>query len=565
VGTGRAVLTYARAFAWAIPLPWPPRSDRGWRVAGLLAALTTAATALLHLRGFAGAFLSDDFGYVHVIAHMDQDRVLANWAFAHLVEPVAAGNFAYRPITILSWVIDWKLFGSWAAGWRIQSLLLHLANTALVYCIAAQWMFGRIRWHGSALLPAALFAAFPFAGEATFWISSRADDLAALFSLLFLATLDGGPRVAGARRQAARVTLLGAALLSKESAFPLAAVALVVDLALRATREGPPSRSQLPSYVRFVAVDLAPSWLVFAAYLAWRSILFGTPLKVYPQSTLPAGAGEYLERLASYGGLFARQTGIDAPWRWMLVAAALLVTLLACLIIGSRDRRHRGVPLVFACGFCALVYALSPALLSGVDAEISDGGRNLYVAWLYLSLAVGLAATFTRIGVVAVLAAIGWMLVAQERSLSQWQVAASEMRPLLAAVPSLANSLDQDQYALLLLPDHVDHALFARNAEGGIVDWPVQDKNYLTVMAGMTGLDLPGWREHFVDGSIARLKHVDGFDMSRFAGVFCWSSRGSRFAQVAPAGSVDDFDVWARELATRVAKSNCMRGTLDSK
>ena len=559
----RAAMTHA--IGWASPSPWPPVAHRSWRVAGVLAALATAATVLLHLRGFAGAFLSDDYGYVHVIAHMDQDQVLAKWALAHLVEPVAAGNFAYRPLTILSWVIDWMIFGSWAAGWRIQSLMLHLASTALVYCIAAQWMFGRVRWHGSALLPAALFAAFPFAGEATFWPSSRADDLAALFSLLFLATLDGGPRVAGLRRQTARVTLLGAALLSKESAVPLAAVAIVVDFALRATRDGPPSRSQLASYVGFVALDLAPSGLLFAAYVAWRKILFGTPLKVYPQSTLPANPGEYLERLASYGDLFARQTGIDTPWRWSLIATALLVTLVACIVIGWRNRHHRGVPLVLACGLGGLLYALSPALLSSVDAEIGDGGRNLYTAWVYVSLAVGLAATFTRIGTVAGLAAIVWMLSAQERSLSQWQVAASEMRPLLAAVPSLAKGFDADQYALLLLPDHIGHALFARNAEGGIVDWPIQDKNYLTVMAGMTEFDLPGWRQHFVDGSIARLKHADDFDMNRFAGVFCWSSREAGFAQVAPAGSIGDFDVWVRELSARVARSNCMRGTLGSK
>jgi hypothetical protein len=546
-------------------MSWPPTGHRGWQTVSVLGCLAVAASALLHVRGFAGAFLSDDYGYVHVISHMDRDHVLAKYALGHFFAPVAAGNFAYRPLTILSWVIDWLVFGAWPAGWRIQSLMFHLANTALVYAIASRWMFGRVRWHGSAMLPAALFAVFPFAGEAIFWPSSRADVLAALFSLLFLATLDGGPRIGSIRRQAARVILLAAALLSKESALPLAAVALVVDFALRVTRDEPPSRSRLASHVRFVALDLAPSWLIFAAYIAWRTVLFGTPLKVYPQSTLPANPGEYLERLASYAGLFARHAGIDQPWRWALVVAALLVALVGCMIIGSRDSMHRGVPLVYACGLAALVYALSPALLSGVDAEIGDGGRNLYVAWIYLSLALGLAATFTRVGVVTGILAIVWMLAAQGRSLSQWQLAASEMRPLLAGVPSFAQRLRDDQYALLLLPDHVGHALFARNAEGGVVDWPIQEKNYLTVMAGMTEFDVAGWREHFVDGSIARLKGTSDFDMNRFAGVFCWSSSGASFTQVGPAGRIGDFDVWVGDLYARVAISNCMRGTLGSK
>ncbi len=539
-----------------------PAHHRGWHIAGLLAALAVATTVVLHVRGFAGAFLSDDFGYLHVIAHADREQLLAKWVFTRFVEPLGAGNFAYRPIAAVTWAIDWRVFGAWAAGWRMHSLALHLANAALVYCIASRWIFGRMRLHGAAMLPAVLFAVFPFAGETTFWPAARADVLAALFSLLFLATLDGGPRVAGVYRQAIRVTLVCAALLSKESALPLAGVALLVDLALRASREGPPSRSQFAAYLRFATLDLTPSWLAFAAYIAWRSVLFGTPLKVYPQSTLPANPGEYLERLASYGGLFARQPGIDPPWLWALVAGLLILALLVGVVIASRDRYQRAVPLVLACALNALGYVLAPALLSGVDPQVSDGGRNLYVAWLYVSLGAGLAATLTRISLATGVAAIGWMLVAQAGSLSQWQNAALQMRALLGAIPSFGKQLGDDQYALLLVPDHIGVALFARNAEGAIVDWPIQTQEYLTVMAGMTEFDIPGWREHFVDGSIARLKHANSFDMSRFAGVFCWSASGTGFTQVAPAGRVGDFDAWVSALYKRVASSNCMRGSL---
>jgi len=539
-----------------------PAHHWGWHIAGLLAALAVATTVVLHVRGFAGAFLSDDFGYLHVIAHADREQLLAKWVFTRFVEPLGAGNFAYRPIAAITWAIDWRVFGTWAAGWRMHSLALHLANAALVYCIASRWIFGRMRLHGAAMLPAVLFAVFPFAGETTFWPAARADVLAALFSLLFLATLDGGPRVAGVYRQAIRVTLVCAALLSKESALPLAGVALLVDLALRASREGPPSRSQFAAYLRFATLDLTPSWLAFAAYIAWRSVLFGTPLKVYPRSTLPANPGEYLERLASYGGLFARQPGIDPPWLWALVAGLLILALLVGVVIASRDRYQRAVPLVLACALSALGYVLAPALLSGVDPQVSDGGRNLYVAWLYVSLGAGLAATLTRISLATGVAAIGWMLVAQAGSLSQWQNAALQMRVLLGAIPSFGKQLGDDQYALLLVPDHIGVALFARNAEGAIVDWPIQTQEYLTVMAGMTEFDIPGWREHFVDGSIARLKHANSFDMSRFAGVFCWSASGTGFTQVAPAGRVGDFDAWVSALYKRVASSNCMRGSL---
>src|SRR5258708_39182121 len=273
--------------------PWLHAPHRGWHVAGVLTVVAIATTVVLHLRGLPGAFLSDDFGHLHSIAHLDREHLLAKSVLAHFIEPVG-GNFAYRPIAFLTWAIDWRVFGAWAAGWRMQGLVAHLANAGLVYCIASRWIFGRIRVHAGAMVPAALFAAFPFAGEVTLWPAARADVLAAFFSLLFLATLDGGPRLAGIVRQTLRVTLLCAALLSKESAMPLVAVALVVDLALRATREGRPSRSQFVSYLRFAALDLVPAWMAFATYIVWRSVLFSTPLKVYQQSTLPANAGEYL-------------------------------------------------------------------------------------------------------------------------------------------------------------------------------------------------------------------------------------------------------------------------------
>ena len=105
---------------------------QGWNIAGILALLAVATAGVLHLRGFGGAFLSDDYGYLHVIAHADREHHLAQWVLARFVEPVAAGNFAYRPITALTWALDWRVSGPWAAGWRLQSLALHLASAAAV-------------------------------------------------------------------------------------------------------------------------------------------------------------------------------------------------------------------------------------------------------------------------------------------------------------------------------------------------------------------------------------------------------------------------------------------------
>jgi hypothetical protein len=532
----------------------------------IVAALAVAATCVLHLRGFGGAFLSDDLTHLYFIAHMDREHLLAKWAIARFVDPLSSGDFpylqfAYRPIAFLSNAIEWRVFGTWAPGWRIANLTLHLVNIVLVYCLASRWILGRVQWHGCAMLPAAIFAAFPFAGEAIFWPAGRADVLAAFFSLLFLATFDRGPRPASVYRQVARVMFLLGALLSKESALPLPVVAFFIDLTLRASGDGRSSESRLGSNVIFAARDLAPSWLACAAYIGWRTVLFGTPLKVYRDSALPASLAEYVQRLGSYSGLLTRQPGIDPPWLWALVAALLITALLAGGIAGRR-KPDRPVTLVSACALSAFIYVLAPALSLGANASVGDGARNFYVAWIYVSLALGLAAASTRISLAAGVVTVVWMLVAQAGSLNQWQAAAREMRVLLTAIPAFSNQLRADEYALLLLPDHVGVALFARDAEQAIVDWPVQTTEPVRVVAGMTEVDIPAWREHFTDGSIARLKGAKDFDMNRFAGVFCWSTTGKDFVRVAPPGSIADFDAWADALRESASRSNCMHGTI---
>src|SRR5262249_19674396 len=158
----------------------------------------------------------------------------------------------------------------------------------LVYCVASRWMLGRVRWDVCAMLPAAMFAAFPFAGEAIFWPAGRADVLAASFSLLFLATFDRRLYPASVYRQVVRLSFLIGALLSKESALPLPVVAFFIDLALRVPEDEHSAKARFGSRVVLAARDLAPSWLACAAYIGWRMILFGTPLKVYRDSALPS-------------------------------------------------------------------------------------------------------------------------------------------------------------------------------------------------------------------------------------------------------------------------------------
>jgi hypothetical protein len=563
----------------------PPVAPVRLTPAGALALAAIALCAALHLRAFGGAFLGDDMAHLNVIATMDRQHALGQWLLARFVEPLGNGNFAWRPLAFLSYAAEWRVFGTWVPGWRAVELLLHLCNTALVYVVVSRWTLGRIALHAAPALPAAIFAAFPFAGEVTYWPAGRADALAAAFSLLFLATLERGAAPAGPSRQVARVAAIAGALLAKESALPLLAVAVPIDWVLRAPLAGAihdahGRRRALRARMQRVFLDLAPAAVAFIAYLAWRQHLFGTPLRVYPGVTLPASASEYLERLTSYRGVLERHPGLDPGWTWPL-GLALVLCLLAAAALRAPGARStgaaseatidaRGSPAhapmhaparAGACTLAALAYVLAPALSSASDSAVGDGARNFYVAWIYVALAAGLAAGLTPAARVAGLALVAWLLVAQEGSLRQWQDAAYRMQALLQAVPALAQRVHPAGYALLFVADHQGVALFARNAEAAMVSWPQQASDHLAQVAGMTDWDVAGWREHFADGTVARLKGRP-FDPARFAGVFCWSAGDARFERVAESVPGEDFDAWARALRERAAALPCMPGTL---
>ena len=98
------------------------------------------------------------------------------WAF----QPGFAGN--WHPLTWVSHMLDVQLFGL-NPGWHhFVSLLLHLANTVVLFLLL-QRMTGA-PWRSA--MVAALFALHPLHVESVVWISERKDVLSALFFMLTL-------------------------------------------------------------------------------------------------------------------------------------------------------------------------------------------------------------------------------------------------------------------------------------------------------------------------------------------------------------------------------------------
>ena len=171
----------------------------------------------------AGFIAFDDPGYVYENAHVRAGLSLAGlrWAFATFQQS------NWHPLTWLSLQLDATLFGLNAGGFHLTNLLLHAANTLL--------LFGWLRRTTQALWPSALvaflFAAHPLHVESVAWVTERKDVLSTGFFCLTLLAysrfVEGGPW--RWRWYALAVALYALSLLAKPMLVTLPLLLLLLD------------------------------------------------------------------------------------------------------------------------------------------------------------------------------------------------------------------------------------------------------------------------------------------------------------------------------------------------
>ncbi len=131
----------------------------------------------------------------------------------------------YHPLTWLSHMLDWDIFGNDAGGHHFTNLVFHIANTLLLFVVLAQMTHSL--WQSAFV--AALFALHPLHVESVAWVSERKDVLSTFF---FLLTLWAYVRFVD-RPQIANyllvVVFLACGLLSKPMVVTLPFVLLLLD------------------------------------------------------------------------------------------------------------------------------------------------------------------------------------------------------------------------------------------------------------------------------------------------------------------------------------------------
>ena len=151
----------------------PEKRRQKWLVCALLG---TAALAVYWPALHCGFVNYDDPAYVtanwHVLHGFNGPDI--RWAFT----AVAASN--WHPLTWLSHTLDCQWYGLRPAGHHLSSLLLHLANSILLFLLLRR-LTGAL-WRSA--IVAAMFALHPLRVESVVWISERKDVLSSFFWML---------------------------------------------------------------------------------------------------------------------------------------------------------------------------------------------------------------------------------------------------------------------------------------------------------------------------------------------------------------------------------------------
>lgn len=204
--------------------------ERAAFVSGAIAAITAF---LVYLPALGNGFVNwDDQVYIY------ESQIIQNldWDFIRLIFTTSLVS-NWHPLTMLSYAIDYKLWGLDPWGYHLENVVLHAVNTFLTALVAhrlAMKVFGKERGvpaFFTGLITALLFGLHPLHVESVAWVSERKDVLSGFFFLLSIFTYI--KYAEGSKRglyYSVTVISFVLALLSKPMAITLPAVLLIMDI-----------------------------------------------------------------------------------------------------------------------------------------------------------------------------------------------------------------------------------------------------------------------------------------------------------------------------------------------
>jgi len=329
---------------------------------------------------FAGINSVDDW---RLIANLG-DRISVD--FWQLLRPTA--GFYYRPLLMLSFIMDKFVWGLEPSFMHLENILLHACNTLLVFFIAKQ-VFPEQAKNGFELplLTALVFALHPINTESVNWISGRTDLLGAFFTLLATFLLIKGATELKSLPVMLSSLCLILGIMSKDVMLFFYPVGCFL-LYLYPTMELPP-QSEKKQRLKFVLVYSLPFLTCGILYLLSRVMLFSQNdqgmhhLAQFPQfvsfkmiGSLFKVFGFYIKKLFFPVPLNFAITRIDSHYLWVGIASFVIALFMAA---------KRSVSSFF---FLISFYLITPAAIIAIAnvAWTPVAERYLYLASAFWSV-----------------------------------------------------------------------------------------------------------------------------------------------------------------------------------
>ena len=156
----------------------------------------------------------------------ENDHVRAGLTIEGLYWAVKSDHIStWQPMTWLSFMLDSQIYGLNPAGFHLTNLLLHLANTLLLYGLLQRMT--RATWRSA--MVAALFSVHPLHVESVAWVTERKDVLSTMFGMLSIWAYVTYARGGGLGRYLLTAALLALSLMAKPMLMTLPVVLLLLD------------------------------------------------------------------------------------------------------------------------------------------------------------------------------------------------------------------------------------------------------------------------------------------------------------------------------------------------
>jgi tetratricopeptide (TPR) repeat protein len=347
----------------------PVRAARGIRAA------VGAALALVTLAVFSPCCLQDFVNYDDEVYVTDNPHVLGGltaenvvWAF----RTSYASN--WHPLTWLSLQLDAQVWRTNPFGYHLTNVLVHTANTVLLFAVLLRMT--EALWRSAFV--AALFGLHPLHVESVAWIAERKDVLSTFFGMLTLLAYARFIRQPGPRRYVAVLAGFTLSLMAKPMLVTLPCVLLLLDYWPLGRFGHDPAGRLLKQKLPLFSLAAVASLVTLTAQQAGGTV--ATADELAPDVRLANALTAYARYLAKT--FWPRDLAVFYPFipeQASAASAVGVVALLACVTaLAFRFRRR--------CSYLVVGWLWFLGTLVPVIGLVQVGGQSMADRYTYFPL-----------------------------------------------------------------------------------------------------------------------------------------------------------------------------------